>query len=85
MGEVIVVLVILTFVFIIAEELTIQGSKDPYPHLKTDGTSAAVDILVKLQEDLKKLITVYDYRDALMAFDDMISGAAIKPVIRFRS
>lgn len=69
---------------IMRKELTIRGSKGPYPHLKTDGTSAAVDILVKLQDDLKKLITVYDYKDALQAFEDMMSGAAIKPVIRFR-
>ena len=70
---------------IMRKELTIRGSKGPYPHLKTDGTSAAVDILVRLQDDLKKLITVYDYKDALKAFDDMMSGLAIKPVIRFRS
>lgn len=70
---------------IMRKELTILGSKGPYPHLKTDGTSAAVDILVRLQDDLKKLITVYDYKDALKAFDDMMSGFAIKPVIRFRS
>lgn len=69
---------------IMRKELKIIGSKGPYPHLKTDGTSAAVDILVKLQDDLKKLITVYDYKDALQAFEDMMSGAAIKPVIRFR-
>lgn len=69
---------------IMRKELTILGSKGPYPHLKTDGTSCAVDILVKLQDDLKKLITVYDYKDALKAFDDMMSGSAIKPVIRFR-
>lgn len=70
---------------IMRKELTILGSKGPYPHLKTDGTSAAVDILVRLQDDLKKLITVYDYKDALKAFDDMMSGFAIKPVIWFRS
>lgn len=68
---------------IMRKELTIVGSKGPYPHLKTNGTSAAVDILVKLQDDLKKLITVYDYKDALRAFEDMMSGAAIKPVVRF--
>ncbi len=69
---------------IMRKELKICGSKGPYPHLKTNGSSAAVDILVKLQDDLKKMITVYDYKDALYAFEDMISGAAIKPVIRFR-
>ena len=69
---------------IMRKELKIVGSKGPYPHLKTNVKSAAVDVLVKLQDDLKKLITVYDYKDALQAFDDMMSGAAIKPVIRFR-
>lgn len=68
---------------IMRKELTILGAKGPYPHLKTDGTSAAVDMLVKLQDDLKKLITVYDYKDAFQAFEDMISGSVIKPVIRF--
>ncbi|MDO4323112.1 MAG: alcohol dehydrogenase catalytic domain-containing protein [Lachnospiraceae bacterium] len=68
---------------IMRKELTIVGAKGPYPHLKTDGASAALDVLVKLQDDLKKLITVYDYRDAHRAFEDMMSGAAIKPVIRF--
>lgn len=68
---------------IMRKELTIVGAKGPYPQLKTDGTSAAVDMLVKLQDDLKKLITVYEYKDALQAFEDMMSGLAIKPVIRF--
>lgn len=66
---------------IMRKELRIFGSKGPYPHLKTDGTSAAVDILVKLQDDLKRLITVYEFKDGLRAFDDMMSGTAIKPVI----
>jgi len=69
---------------IMRKELNIIGSKGPYPHLKTDGTSAAVDILVKLQDELKKLIKVYDFKDSFLAFNDMMSGAAIKPVIRFR-
>lgn len=68
---------------IMRKELKMIGSKGPYPHLKTDGTSAAVDILVKLQDDLKKLINVYDYKDSLQAFEDMMSGETIKPVIRF--
>ena len=40
--------------------------------------------MVRLQDDLKKLVTVYDYKDALQAFEDMMSGAAIKAVIRFK-
>lgn len=69
---------------IMRKELTIVGAKGPYPQLKTDGTSASVDILVKLQDELKRLITVYEFKDAQKAFDDMISGSAIKPVIQFR-
>jgi L-iditol 2-dehydrogenase len=69
---------------IMRKELTIVGAKGPYPHLKTDGTSAVVDVLVKLQNDLKKIITVYEYKDAIKAFNDMSSGAAIKPVITFK-
>lgn len=69
---------------ILRKELTIVGAKGPYPHLKTDGTSAVVDMLVKLQHDLKKIITVYEYKDAIKAFSDLSSGAAIKPVITFK-
>lgn len=69
---------------IMRKELTIIGSKGPYPHRKTDGSSAPLEILVKLQEDLKKLITVYEYKDAMQAFDDMMSGRAIKAVIKFK-
>jgi hypothetical protein len=43
-----------------------------------------VDTLAKLQADLRKLITVNDYKDGIRAFEDMVSGSAIKPVIRFR-
>ena len=69
---------------IMRKELTIVGSKGPYPHRKTDGSSAAAQALVDLQKDLGKLITVYEYKDALKAFDDMMSGAAIKAVITFK-
>lgn len=69
---------------IMRKELTIVGSKGPYPHRKTDGSSASLEVLVRLQEDLKKLITVYEYEDALEAFDDMMSGKAIKAVIKFK-
>ncbi len=69
---------------IMRKELTIVGSKGPYPHRKTDGSSASVEVLVNLQDDLKKLITVYEYKNALKAFDDMMSGAAIKAVVAFK-
>lgn len=69
---------------IMRKELTIVGAKGPYPHRKSDGTSAPAEIMVRLRETLKKLVTVYDYKDALQAFEDMMSGAAIKAVIRFK-
>ena len=69
---------------IMRKELTIVGAKGPYPHRKSDGSSAPLECLISLQEDLKKLITVYPYRDAFHAFEDMMSGAAIKAVIAFK-
>lgn len=69
---------------IMRKELTIVGAKGPYPHRKSDGSSASLEALVDLQDDLKKLITVYDYKDAIHAFEDMMSGAAIKAVIKFK-
>lgn len=69
---------------IMRKELTIVGAKGPYPHRRSDGSSAPVQVLVDLQQELKKLITVYDYKDALRAFEDMMSGAAIKAVIKFK-
>ena len=69
---------------IMRKEITIVGSKGPYPIRKTDGSSASVEILNELQDDLKKLITVYDYKDALQAFDDMMAGRCFKTVISFK-
>ncbi|MCP1111148.1 zinc-dependent alcohol dehydrogenase [Ohessyouella blattaphilus] len=69
---------------IMRKELTIKGAKGPFPHRKTEGSSAALETLVKLQGELKKIITVYEYKDALKAFDDMMSGAALKAVIKFK-
>lgn len=69
---------------IMRKELTIVGAKGPYPHRKSDGSSAPLEYLVSLQDDLKKLITVYPYKDAFQAFEDMISGASIKAVVAFK-
>lgn len=74
----------LTLLPIMRKELTLIGAKGPYPHRKSDGTSAPAEILVRLQKELKKLITVYEFKDALQAFDDMMSGSAIKAVVRFK-
>lgn len=68
---------------ILRKELTIVGAKGPFPHRKTDGSSASLETLVKLQNDLRKLITLYEYKDATRAFEDMMSGAAIKAVVTF--
>lgn len=69
---------------IMRKELHIVGSKGPYPIRNTDGSSATVDLMVQMQGDIRKLITEYDYKDAIEAFDDMMSGKAIKAVIRFK-
>lgn len=69
---------------IMRKELMMIGAKGPYPHRKTDGSSASLETLVNLQDDLKKLITVYEYKDVLSAFEDMMSGAAIKAVVKFK-
>lgn len=68
---------------IMRKELTITGAKGPAPLLKTDGTSAVVDKVLQLKNELSKTITVYDYKDSLQAFADACSGAAIKAVIKF--
>lgn len=68
---------------IMRKELTIIGSKGPAPQLKADGTSAVVDKVMQLKNQLRKIITVYDYKDSLQAFADARSGAAIKAVIKF--
>lgn len=68
---------------IMRKELTIVGSKGPAPLVKTDGSSAVVDKVIQLQSELRKMITVYDYKDALQAFADARSGAAIKAVVKF--
>lgn len=69
---------------IMRKELMIVGSKGPSPSVKTNGESVVVDILTKLQNDLKKIITVYEYKDGVKAFEDIKAGAVIKPVITFK-
>jgi len=69
---------------VMRKELTIVGAKGPYPNLNSNGTSASMNMLVKLQEDLRKIITVYEYKDGIRAFEDMMTSKAIKSVITFR-
>ena len=68
---------------VMRKELTITGAKGPYPNLGSDGSSTALTVLNSLQDDLKKLIHVYDYKDAQKAFDDAICSRSIKSVIVF--
>lgn len=69
---------------VMRKELTIVGAKGPYPNLTSNGTSASVDLLFKLKDDLRKIITVYDYKDGIRAFEDMMTSKVIKSVISFR-
>lgn len=70
---------------IFRKELTIVGAKGPYPYRKSDGSSVVVGMMNMIQDELKKIIRVYDYQDALKAFEDAKSGDAIKAVIKFKS
>ena len=65
------------------KELTIVGAKGPSVHSKSDGSSAVVTMMEKIQGDLKRIVRVYDYEDSLHAFEDAKTGEAIKAVIRF--
>lgn len=69
---------------IFRKELTVVGAKGPYPYRKSDGSSVVGGIMDLIQDDLKKIIQVYEYRDAMKAFEDAQSGVAIKAVIKFK-
>ena len=68
---------------IFRRELTIVGAKGPSAFLRSDGSSAVVNMMTLIKEDLQKIIRVYDFKDALQAFEDARSGEAIKAVIQF--
>lgn len=68
---------------VMRKELTIVGAKGPYPNLNSDGTSTSMVVLNQLQGDLRKLIHVYDYKDAVRAFEDTMTSKSIKSVILF--
>lgn len=68
---------------IFRKELTLVGAKGPTTYRRTDGSSAVVCMMETIQEDLKKIIRVYTYQDALKAFEDAKTGEAIKAVITF--
>ncbi len=68
---------------IFRKELTTVGAKGPTTYRRTDGSSAVVCMMEQVQDDLKKIISVYDYKNALQAFEDAKSGEAIKAVITF--
>lgn len=69
---------------VMRKELTIVGAKGPYPNLNSDGSSMAMDMLAKIQDDVRKLIHVYDYKDTIRAFEDTMISKSIKSVITFR-
>lgn len=69
---------------VMRKELTITGAKGPYPNLNSDGTSMAMDMLVKIQREVKRIIRVYDYKEAICAFEDTLTSRSIKSVIAFR-
>lgn len=68
---------------VMRKELTIVGAKGPFPNLNSDGSSMAMDMLMNIQKDVRKIILVYDYTDALRAFEDMMCSRSIKSVITF--
>lgn len=68
---------------VMRKELTIVGAKGPYPNLNSDGTSTSMVVLNQIQDDLRKLIHVYDYKDAIRAFEDTMTSKSIKSVIVF--
>lgn len=68
---------------IFRKELTITGAKGPSTFRCTDGSSAVVHMMRLVQEDLRKIISVYEYKDAIRAFEDAQPGEAIKAVITF--
>lgn len=65
------------------KELTMVGAKGPTIYRTTDDRSAVVCMMEQVQDDLKKIVSVYDYKDAIKAFEDAQSGEAIKAVITF--
>lgn len=69
---------------VMRKELTIVGAKGPYPNLNAEGGSASLDMLVRLRDDLRRIVTVYEAKDAVRAFEDMMSGKSIKSVITFQ-
>ena len=68
---------------IMRKELTVIGAKGPFPHRTSSGKSATIQTVLQLKDELTKLISIYDYQDALRAFADAKSGEAIKAVVRF--
>lgn len=65
------------------KELTMVGAKGPTIYRTTDDRSAVVCMMEQVQDDLRKIVSVYDYKDAIKAFEDAQSGEAIKAVITF--
>lgn len=68
---------------IFRKELDVVGAKGPFPYADEDGQSLPLKSLVRLQDKVRKIITVYPFAAAKEAFADMMSGKSIKSVIQF--
>ena len=68
---------------IFRRELTLVGTKGSAVFQTSDGRSAVAHMMTLIKDDLNKIIRVYDYKDAMQAFEDAKSGEAIKAVIKF--
>lgn len=65
------------------KELKIAGAKGPMVYRRSDGSSTVVCLMEQIQDELKRIVNVYPYEDALKAFEDAKNGNAIKAVITF--
>lgn len=68
---------------IFRKELKIVGAKGPMVYRRSDDSSTVLCLMSQIQEDLKKIVGVYPYEDALKAFEDAKAGNVIKAVITF--
>ncbi len=63
-----------------ADETVVQVLREPGKKANTN----SYEWLYQSGKHAKRRITVYEYKNALKAFDDMMSGAAIKAVVAFK-
>ena len=70
---------------IMRKELEIIGAKGSYPHVTRRGSSLSVDLLKRNDLPWRKIPRVYGIEEAEKAFQDMVSGKVIKPIIQMKS